>query len=105
MAMWGNISMPRWKNLRDIMLFLAGMAGVFHETVVVATERPTLLLMFAAMMGLPAFLRTDEKDQDDEQEQEQRTSDEGLEIMRKAIEEQKRRNGVNKSWDDTWYKR
>lgn len=90
MAIWG-IQMPRWKNVRDIVLFVAGIAGVFHETVMAATERPTLLLMFAAMMGLPAFLRTDEKEHEEEQN---RTRDEeGLELMRKAIEEQRRRNG------------
>lgn len=43
------------------MLFLGGMAGVFHETVISSAERPTLLILFAAMMGLPAFLRADER--------------------------------------------
>lgn len=42
------------------MLFLGGLAGVIHETVLSDAERPTLLLLFAAMMGLPAFLRADE---------------------------------------------
>jgi hypothetical protein len=37
------------------------MAGVFHETVISTAERPTLLLLFAAMMGLPAFFRADGK--------------------------------------------
>lgn len=46
--------------IRDLALFLAGMGGVFHETVVATAERPTLLILFAAMMGLPAFLRQDE---------------------------------------------
>lgn len=55
------ISLFVWKNIRDIVLFFAGLSGVFHETVIAAAERPTLLLLFAAMMGLPAFLRTDEK--------------------------------------------
>jgi len=49
----------RWPLLRDTTLFLAGVAGVVHETVIVTQERPTLLLLFAAMMGLPAFLRTE----------------------------------------------
>lgn len=53
--------MPKWTNVRDIVLFFGGLMGVFHETVIsTSNERPTLLLMFAAMMGLPAFLRTDE---------------------------------------------
>ena len=51
----------RWPLVRDILLFFGGMGGVFHETVIrTAAERPTLLLVFATMMGLPAFLRHDE---------------------------------------------
>ncbi len=46
---------------RDSLLFLAGLAGVAHETLIANVERPTLLLLFAAMIGLPAFLRHDEK--------------------------------------------
>lgn len=47
---------------RDGVLFVSGLAGVFHETVISnANERPTLLLLFATMIGLPAFLRADEK--------------------------------------------
>lgn len=45
---------------RDGILFTSGLAGVFYETVFTKADRPTLLLLFAAMMGLPAFLRTDE---------------------------------------------
>jgi hypothetical protein len=50
----------RWPVYRDIVLFGAGLLGVFHETVIGAVERPTLLFLFAAMLGLPMFLRTDE---------------------------------------------
>lgn len=49
---------------RDAVLFAAGLAGVFYETVFDKTDRPTLLLLFGAMMGLPAFLRTDEQTKD-----------------------------------------
>ncbi len=52
-----------WPALRDIALFIGGLAGVGHETLVATTERPTLLILFAAMMGLPAFLRQDSKDE------------------------------------------
>lgn len=41
--------------------------GVGHETIVATSERPTLLILFAAMMGLPAFLRQDQ--QQDQQQQ------------------------------------
>ena len=41
---------------RNTVLFAAGLAGVVHETLLQEVERPTLLLAFLAMMGLPAFL-------------------------------------------------
>lgn len=43
------------------VLFVVGLLGVIHETLVSEADRPTLLLLFAAMIGLPAFLRQDEK--------------------------------------------
>lgn len=49
------------RGWRDTVLFFAGLGGVFYETVYSKADRPTLLLLFAAMMGLPAFLRTDEQ--------------------------------------------
>lgn len=55
-----------WPTVRDVMLFLGGMAGVANEALAREAERPTLLLLFAAMMGLPAFLRSDERDRDDD---------------------------------------
>lgn len=36
-----------------------------YETLFTNVDRPTLLLLFAAMMGLPAFLRSDEKGKGD----------------------------------------
>lgn len=50
-----------WPRVRDIALFVAGIAGIAHETLLEKAERPTLLLLFAAMAGLPTFLRADEK--------------------------------------------
>jgi hypothetical protein len=41
---------------RSTVLFTTGMLGVAHETLIQHAERPTLLILFAAMMGLPAFL-------------------------------------------------
>lgn len=49
--------MKQWPILRDAILFVVGLGGVLHETVLTQAERPTLLILFAAMMGLPAFLR------------------------------------------------
>ena len=42
---------------RDVVLFTTGLLGVLHETVIANGERPSLLLLFAAMIGLPAYLR------------------------------------------------
>ncbi len=44
------------------MLFGVGLLGVAHETLVSKADRPTLLLLFAAMIGLPAFINKDAKD-------------------------------------------
>lgn len=51
--------MTRWPNFRDVVLFVGGLLGVAHETAIADAERPTLLILFAAMMGLPAFLQKD----------------------------------------------
>ena len=48
---------------RNTVLLVVGLLGVAHETLVNNTDRPTLLLLFAAMIGLPAFINKDEKGQ------------------------------------------
>lgn len=51
----------QWPSIsRDTVLFIGGLLGVLHETVASKSDRPTLLILFAGMMGLPAFLRADE---------------------------------------------
>lgn len=50
----------RQKAIRSTVLFVCGLAGICYETVVEHTERPTLLILFAGMVGLPAFLKMDE---------------------------------------------
>ena len=49
---------------RDTTLFIVGLLGVAHETLISDVDRPTLLLLFAAMIGLPAFLSTDSRRKD-----------------------------------------
>lgn len=50
------------RQWRDATLFLAGLLLTVNESVVhQGPERPTLLLLFAAMMGLPFILRADEQ--------------------------------------------
>lgn len=58
-----SISDKRLRITRDGILFVSGLIGIAHETLIAKTDRPTLLLLFAAMIGLPAFLNKDEKEQ------------------------------------------
>jgi len=46
---------------RDTILFAVGLLGIAYETLIADGIEPTLLVMFGAMVGLPAFLHTDEK--------------------------------------------
>lgn len=49
---------------RDLVLFVFGLAGIAYETLAHGFERPTLLLLFAGMIGLPPIIRGDEHHQD-----------------------------------------
>lgn len=53
----------RWwsKITRDIVLFAAGLALTVNEALRAGPERPSLLVLFAGMMGLPAVMRFDEQ--------------------------------------------
>jgi len=52
----------RWPKItRDTALFVAGLGLVIREAVFENADRPYLLMIFAGMMGLPVFLRKDEK--------------------------------------------
>jgi hypothetical protein len=44
-----------------VILFFAGLAGVFNEAIVQREADPQLLLLYGAMLGLPAILRSDER--------------------------------------------
>lgn len=48
---------PIFPTLRTAVLFIGGLAGLAYETLATGTERPTLLILFGAMMGLPLFLQ------------------------------------------------
>lgn len=52
---------PTFIQFRTAALFAGGMLGVAYVTLIDSTDRPTLLILFGAMMGLPLFLRQDEK--------------------------------------------
>lgn len=46
----------RFQNWRDALLFLVGLALTIREAVFATTDRPDLLILYAGMMGLPAYL-------------------------------------------------
>lgn len=50
---------PTWPNLRDGILFFSGLAGVAFETILRRPPDYGLLPLFAAMVGLPAFIKKD----------------------------------------------
>ena len=49
-----------WVNER-VLMRLFGAAGLAHETLLRDLDRPTLLAIFAGLLGLPEFLRLDRK--------------------------------------------
>lgn len=57
---WG-LTRPTFTQIRSAVLFVGGLAGAAYVTLVDQTDRPTLLILFGAMLGLPLFLRSDEK--------------------------------------------
>lgn len=46
--------------LRSAVLFVVGIGGIIYEIVVEHGDKPTLLVLLGAMVGLPAFLSVDE---------------------------------------------
>lgn len=55
---------PAPRITRDGILFVGGLIGVAHEMLFSTVERPSLLIVFAGMMGLPVFLRRDDSEQE-----------------------------------------
>lgn len=53
-------ALNQWPTVRDILLFVCGAIGMYHETFLIEQADPTLVIAFGAMMGLPVFLRSDE---------------------------------------------
>jgi hypothetical protein len=50
---------------RDAILFVFGLGGISYETFAKGAEKPTLIIAFAAMLGLPLFIRNDEARRDE----------------------------------------
>lgn len=57
--MWEWAARMSWSNLRDIGLFLGGLAILGYEMVIVPEPREALLLVAVAMLGLPATIYAD----------------------------------------------
>lgn len=53
----------RWlsSGMRDSLIFLSGLGLTFYEAIIREADRPSLLVLYAAMMGLPAVLNADKK--------------------------------------------
>lgn len=50
---------------RSTVIFLAGLLGIYHETVLhTGPERLGLIFLFGSMIGLPAFLYRDDRVED-----------------------------------------
>jgi hypothetical protein len=50
----------QWQLARDVLLFVVGIAGITWETLHGPVDQ-SLLLIFAAMLGLPVVLHKDGK--------------------------------------------
>ncbi len=60
MRRWGS---SRAGALRDYLLLFGGLLGTAHQTVIAQVDRPWLLGLFAAMMGLPYAFAADRSSQ------------------------------------------
>jgi hypothetical protein len=49
------------KRASGVSLRTLGVIGIFEEAILQKGERPTLLIIFASMLGLPTFLSVDKK--------------------------------------------
>ena len=53
--------LPPWPVIRSTILFFFALGGITWETVVEKTERPTLLILFGMMAGLPIFINAEDR--------------------------------------------
>ncbi len=54
---------------RDALMFTIGAIGFFHELIVSQAERPFILALSGALMGLPFVLSADSKLRKEEDEE------------------------------------
>lgn len=49
----------KWRPTRDGVMFVAGLAGLIHETVFTPSSDPALIVVFSGMCGLPLVRAVD----------------------------------------------
>jgi hypothetical protein len=54
-----SVKFLTWNNV----LRLVGLLGLAHETLVNNVDRPTLLVVFATMIGLPSFWQNQQREE------------------------------------------
>lgn len=62
--------------MRAVVLFFFGLGGIAWETVVEDTDRPTLLILFGMMAGLPIFINAEDRLNRTSSENKERRDDE-----------------------------
>lgn len=65
-----------FRSVRDVLTFGLGAAGIAYEVLGEGPERPTLLIVFAGLLGLPLVFREQDKAHD-EREQDKPGTTEG----------------------------
>lgn len=53
--------MNNWPQIREVILFFGGLVGIAHETLTYGVERPSFLVLFAGMIGLPLWIAKDKE--------------------------------------------
>jgi len=56
-----KVRRKNFRVTRDLVLRIGGTIGILHEEFFSTTEKPTLIILYGAMIGLPAFLHLDAK--------------------------------------------
>jgi allophanate hydrolase subunit 1 len=55
------VTKPSLRLQRTTVLLVAGLSGLAYETIAEHADRPTLIVAFLGLCGLPVFLKADEK--------------------------------------------
>lgn len=62
LGMNGNGRWEQWNTrIRDIVLFVIGVAGIINELFLIAEPRPSSLVFLGSLVGLPFVLNADER--------------------------------------------